>query len=129
MEAVIAIAAAILVGIQAHRNYLMIQAAKKPTTVVSDVKVELGEEYWPTVTVSNDITIDYDALAEALSRQEPHIIYVKSEPVIIPNPVPYHPPSPYWQTPVVSGDHTNIVGEDTNLIDINGVPAKRFPNK
>lgn len=133
MEIVIAIAAVILVGIQAQRNYLMIQAAKKPTVVVSDVKVELGEEYWPTVTVSNDIVndIDYNKLSGAIKKAllesgvELHNakLPVTGIPVVIPNPEP----APYWQSPIIN----EVTYEDghttTNVVEVNGVPGKQFP--
>lgn len=126
---IIAIAAVILVAIQGHRNYLMVQAAKNVAAGTLEVResepipvqvtLVLPEEYWPTVTVSNDITIDYDKLAAAFNKQEPTIINV--QPTVIPTP-PQYPVPPYYNPIISEGQATT-----GNEIEIDGVKGKKFP--
>lgn len=130
---IIAIAAVILVGIQAHRNYLMVQAAKRTTEHTSEVHVNVQPaepavdiKVEPLQRVDVAVEIDYAkltlALAEAIQKGMPPQL-----PVVIPNPnPPYIPPSgPYWQTPIVSGE---AVIEETTIQTASGVevPIKKF---
>ena len=132
MDIVLTIAAVLLVAIQAHRNWLMIN---KPTQINiepldHEALAKLIEASWPAVTVSNDIQIDYDKLAEALSKQPAAVITVTTPaplPVVIPNPQP--PSGPYWQTPVVSGLENTYDDGHSNDIEINGYQARKFPAK
>jgi hypothetical protein len=127
---VIAIAGSILVVIQAHRNWLMVQARKNELTEVHvhvtapevdhDAIARAMEASWPTVNVTNDVTLDYDALAEALAKALPIPQTVVFEPAQVPMP---------WQNPVLS-ENTNVLEDGhttTNDIEINGHKAKRFP--
>lgn len=129
-QAIIAIAGTILVVIQAHRNWLMVQAKKNELTEVHvhvtaaevdyDALARAMEASWPTVNVSNDVTLDYEALAEALAKALP----IAPTPVFpaIPVPQPQYPSYPNYP-PIVSDTETTT-GND---IEINGIKAKRFP--
>lgn len=125
MEAILAIAAVGLLIIQAHRNYLIIKSSTSSETVIKvevdyEALADAMEASWPAVTVSNDIQINYDKLAEALSQQPAPIITVPA-PTVIPNP-----PNPWWQDPIVSDDQA-FATNTTNELEINGFPVKRYP--
>jgi hypothetical protein len=120
MEGIIAIAAVILVAIQGHRNYLMIQAAKTSGYPL-EATIEVAEQAPPVVNISFEI--DYEKLADAFNRQEPTIIRVEPvgiPPVLYPVPAPQPYPNQY---PIIS-DGTSATG---NEIEIDGVKGKKFP--
>lgn len=125
MEYILAFAAIALLLVQGQRNYLIIKGYQNRAPEPVEVTLVLPEEYWPTVTVSNDITIDYDKLAAAFNKQEPAIVQV--QPVVVNNPpasptiVPV-PQYPQPQYPVIYGETTT-----SNEIEINGVKGKQFP--
>lgn len=125
---VIAVAGTILVFIQAHRNWLMVQARKNELTEVHvhvtapevdhDAIARAMEASWPTVNVTNDVTLDYEKLAEALAK----VLPIAPTPVFQPIPAPTYPTPPVHY-PVISEGETTT----TNDIEINGHKAKRFP--
>lgn len=136
MEAILTAAAVVLVTIQAHRNYLMIKNASNQSSgsipVNVKVSLELPEEYWPTVTVSNDISheLDYNKLGEAVKMaliESGVALHNAQIPVIIPNPNPQPYSGPYWQTPVVSDSVGDVNVETSNESEINGIPGRKFP--
>ena len=151
MEVIIAVAAVLLLGVQTHRNYLMTKAKPvvvQPAEIDYDALARAMEASWPTVNISNDITIDYDKLAEAISQIKipaievhPNLnptIVVQPAPIVIeqgatiyptvPNPTPAYPSGPWWQGPV-----SNTVPEaQQEFFTISGgeeVPVNRFPKR
>lgn len=139
MEAILAVVGVLLLTVQTHINYLMIQAAKnnRPNVTVLPPEVHVTQ---PDVKME----IDYQALAEAMANLPAPIVNVNVDNPwpVIPNPAPMPQyPSPYWQTPIVSetggnintydDGHTITVNEEqpTNILEINGIPVRRFPSR
>lgn len=117
------------IAVQVRNQKTLNQIEVQPSEIDYDALARAMEASWPTVTVSNDIQIDYDKLAEALAVQPAPNITV--QPTVIPSPTPTYP-SPYWQSPVVSSEQIDTYQEQEHLITINDgteVPVRSFPRR
>lgn len=128
---VLAIAAVLLLGVQTHRNYLMVQASRKqssinvvvqPAEIDYDSLARAMEASWPTVNVTNEQTTDYSKLSDAIKKaliESGVALHNAQLPVVVPVPPAYPtPPSPIYY-PVIS--------ETSNEIEVDGVKGKQFP--
>lgn len=114
MEAVIGICAAVLVGIQAHRNFLIIKGHNKPV-VVPQVSAQA-----PDVHVN--VNIDYDRLASALAKQDPVVVYVQQEAA------PVVPAAPKRKAKAAPAEPAAPKRKITNEHVVEGVAVgRRFP--
>lgn len=112
------------IAIQVKRQQTQTHVTVQPAEICYESLATAMENSWPDVSVSNDISLDYDRLAQALAEAFGKVQY---EPVPVPVPVqvpvvqPVPPPLPYiWSSE--SSDNTNV-------IEINGYKAKQFPAK
>lgn len=136
---ILALAAVALLAVQTHRNYLMVQAAKRATTertvnveitaeaINYDALARAMEASWPTVNVSNEIEgIDYDKLGNAIKKA-----LIESEVAVHNAFVPSYEPAPYFPATnevIYEDGHATEVNTVTTL-EINGTPVRRFPNR
>lgn len=101
--------------------------AQKTTNNIEVLPAEL-EYISPAISVNPEIVIDYDKLAEALSRQPAPIITV--QPAVVPNPTPSYPSGPWWQGPV--SETVSVTTDDAEYFTINDgreVPIRTFPKR
>lgn len=130
MEAIIAIAACALLIVQAHRNYLMVQAAKRasvaPEIIVNvpapvvNVTVEAPEPVELTAVEAFEFDYSYlevilDRITSVLESLERPIPPITRQDVTIPLRTL---PEPTWQAPTIS---------EINVEEINGIEVRRFP--
>jgi len=117
MDIAILITAFVLVLIQGHRNWLMVQAAKnQPVPQINNVTRE--------VTVGAELELDYDKLAEALSKVPAPVI---NAPVTVLPPTPAPVPVPYYHPTNPTYPYYVVSDSSENQILINETPAKVFP--
>lgn len=120
------------IAIQVKSQKTVTNVSVQPAEICYVSLAEAMENSWPDVTVSNDIAIDYDKLAEALSKlPAPTIVVTNPSPTVIPNPTPAYPSGPWWQTPVVSSEGLTS-SDEPQYVTINDgteVPVKRFPRR
>lgn len=127
-NAIIAIAAVALLAVQTHRNYLMVQAAKRvqvaPVVNVTVEPSEFAVELQPLVSQTDGI--DYDRLEEMLARMIAAINTGPAIPYYPPQPPTYIPLSPQPQYPYTISE-TGSESVNANEVEINGVKGKQFP--
>lgn len=118
---------------------IAVQVKKSQVTVANYVSSEVDydslaramEASWPTVNIDNQLFIDYDKLAEAINKLPAPTVVVQTLPTVIPSASPNTNPSPYWQSPVISGGQINTYEDGHYTINVNGadIPVRKFPAK
>lgn len=144
MDITLAILATALLVVQAHRNYLMVKNSSNQssrTIAAPVVNVEVPEAQ---IIVSTVQTLDYDKLAEALAKQPAPVITVIQQPAPTYIPAPHTPPVypsypnyptiTYGEFSSITADGTdlytiNAEDEPSNVVELNGVPIRRFPSR